>query len=102
MGGFEVAMVLASMAAGACLMRLHEIDKEKALGVEKREVERLRVELKAARIRCYRDMATHSNPASCFGDELAPSPLLFGPEQEADLRDRGAAVVIGRRGRGNG
>ena len=100
MGGFEVLIVLTSMAAGAGLAGWHYRDKMAALERERKVSEALWIQAQELRI-----TAAWSNGASGNGrgtidwlisgnaEGLAPKPLLFGPQQERDLRTHGRAGV---------
>lgn len=101
MYGFEVAMVLISVAAGACLMAWHEKDKQAAVARERKTADGLRIQLNELRISgaYQRGLVSGSRSESVRIDldriqahqtfEEMPEPLLFGPKQEEELRANG-------------
>lgn len=89
MSVFDIVIVFGSIAAGACLMRWHEIDKAQRVKQETDKAEGLRRENEQLRIK----MAT-VNPQVVYMEEqcLAPMPMIFGITEEAELKQNGGFV----------
>lgn len=99
MGGFEVAIVLMSVAAGAGLAGWHYNDKWAAIERERKAADALRKQAQELRISAaYRKGLEGRDQESVHellrqNDEEIPQPLLFGAQQERDLRAFGRAGV---------
>lgn len=99
MGGFEVAIVLISMAAGAGLAGWHYNDKWAAIERERRAADALRKQAQELRISAAYAKGFEGRGQDSVqellrqNDEEIPQPLLFGPQQAHDLRAFGRTGV---------
>lgn len=91
-GVFEFLIVVMCIVIGATMMRWHELDKGKAVDKERREAQGWQKrfhdeQLKVTKYESRRVVQAYTEPDVDGVD--VPAPLIFGPKEEAELRDNG-------------